>query len=210
MQWSIQWGYAFWLFRTNESFSGDLSLLKKTVKDLFQEEASLWSYISWNGYDVEIVSILEEDKEEKMYASSAIVLQEKNKNKIENFRNEMLKIHSIFRENREIADYIRKCFLELNKAIRFPLDTGYHCYRAIELLRSYTEKKYHTLNERDSWEKFVEWTGANREKVESWKVDNLSRERHEWHKDMSKKEIDEILLMTWNIIDTFVDKEYNL
>lgn len=126
-----------------------------------------------------MVSIIEEDKEEKMYASSARVLQKRNVDKIGNFRNEMLKIHSIFRENKEFADYIRKCFSELNKAIRFPPDTGYHCYRAIDLLRSYSEKKYHILNEGDSWEKFLELTGANRKKIESWKGDGLSRERHE-------------------------------
>jgi hypothetical protein len=135
-----------------------------------------------------------------------------------------LKIHSVYRENSNYAYYIQRCFSELNKAIRFPSDTGFHCYRAIESLRNYCGRKYNifqpeypeqkksinTKNESDAWEKLNELTKVDRRKIESWRDDLAFHARHGEHKNMNDAQRQEIFLTTWDVVDAFIDSQYNI
>lgn len=184
----------------------DIYTLKNDLKDIVQEEVSLISYIYWDGYDTEIIRITNLDENIDMtFWIDIPCINKRNTTKIDKASEELDSIHSIINGNLENSFYIRRCFSELNKAIRFPIDTGFHCYRAIESLRKFCWAKYSLIKENEQWEKLKELsTQSDREKIDyiKWFADYA---RHGNHLPISDKEREKVFLNTWDIVDSFLE-----
>ena len=185
----------------------DIYTLKNNLKDIVQEEVSLISYIYWNGYDTEIIRITNLDENIDMtFWIDIPCINTRNTTKIDKVSDELDSIHIIINGNPENSFYIRRCFSELNKAIRFPIDTWFHCYRAIESLRNFCWAKYSPIKENEQWKKLKELSAqSDREKIDyiKWFADYA---RHGNHLPISDEEREKVFLNTWHIVDSF--REY--
>ncbi len=183
----------------------DIYTLKNNIKDIIQEEISLISYIYWNGYDVEIIRITNLDENiDLVFWIDIPYINERNTTKIAIVNQELDTIHTIINNNPENSVYIRRCFSELNKAIRFPIDTWFHCYRAIESLRNFYWVKYSISGKNDQWEKLRELSKTDREKIDyiKWFADDARHGNHLW---ISDEEREKVFLHTWDIVDNFLE-----
>jgi len=197
----------------------DIYTLKNNLKDLIQEEISIISYIYWNGYDTEIIRITNLDEDIDMtFWIDIPYINERNIAKIATANQELDKIHAIIINNPDNSIYIRRCFSELNKAIRFPIDTWFHCFRAIESLRHFCGNKYHineinypNISKRNNhielceWEKLWELTWAKKEDMATWKKEYAFNARHWNHKEITGEQRIKIFKNTWDIVDSFLE-----
>lgn len=204
----------------SEEIVTDIYTLKNNIQDLIQEEVSLISYIYGNGYFVEIIRISNIDNLiDEVFWVDIPCIAKRNVAKISSVDKEINTIHDILNKNINNSHYLRRCFSELNKAIRFPIDTGFHCYRAIESIRhfcwikfgineeNYPKNQSHKSNYLEvlQWKKLQDLTWCKREFVDSWKQDYAFNARHWNHITISGQQREQIFLDTWEIVDKFLE-----
>ncbi len=108
----------------SEEISTDIYTLKNNIQDFIQEEVSLISYIYGNGYFVEIIRATNLDMGiDIVFGIDIPCIAERNEIKINRAHEEIDIIHDLINKNANNSHYLRRCFSELNKGIRFPIDT---------------------------------------------------------------------------------------
>lgn len=96
---------------------------------------------------------------------------------------------------------IRQCFFDLTKAIQFPEDTGFYCYRAIESLLQYFDA---ATNKKQAWESLRQATNTTREEID--KIKNVSdQNRHGIHNDLLGDIRKEIIVLAYKITYNFIN-----
>ena len=98
--------------------------------------------------------------------------------------------------------FIQQSISDLSKAIKYPVDTAFYCFRAIETLKQYFKKN---CSEKEAWKMLSRYVGKDREysSVIRRFADNG---RHGVHEDISGAERDEIIQKAFEIVDTFINK----
>ena len=104
--------------------------------------------------------------------------------------------------------YLNRCFSDLASAMRYHDDTPFYCYRAIESLRNHCAAQNGVLDSGDGaqWQKFREVSGRRREEIERYKKEYVDQQRHgKPGNPMSDQERAEMFLLTWDIVDAYLD-----
>jgi len=110
--------------------------------------------------------------------------------------------------NGDYFNTLQLCFANLREAIRFPHDTPFFCYRAVENIRQYFVQQYSLdgkNNTNKSWKKMWESINLDYEDYFRKLQKNISAKvRHGDIITMSCIERSEILEKTYTVIDKFI------
>lgn len=210
----------YWEFNESLRSNFDEFTVKNSLNTFLQWEISIIGYANWYWLDVEIVRIICKEKDVDFVNSNGYLWIIERNNK-PNHLNEMVeKIRKVIGKSWDSEKFLRTCFRELNKAIRYSLDTPFHCLRALESLRHYCWSKYKINSEnypknkwdwpnyleKHQWKKFEELTGYNESDID-WKHTFAFDARHGNLKDITSEERKKIILKTWDIVDAFLDTQ---
>ncbi|MDO8751549.1 MAG: hypothetical protein Q7K03_10485 [Dehalococcoidia bacterium] len=95
---------------------------------------------------------------------------------------------------------------ELRNSIMFPNDTAFHCYRAIETIRGYFDRRL-GLKESDdrarAWRTMREALRFDRSYIQAIQ-DSAETQRHGKRRPMTAEQRVEAMLHTWNVVDRFI------
>lgn len=90
---------------------------------------------------------------------------------------------------------------DLSKAIQCPFDTAFYCFRAIESLKNYFKN---SNNDKPAWKTLAETVQMTKDDIDIVKKYS-DNQRHGVHQDMSGNDRDEILRISFKIVDRFVN-----
>lgn len=101
--------------------------------------------------------------------------------------------------------YIHRSLNDLSSAMKYPMDTAWYCYRAIETLRiHHSQNQTPPIADRDEqWESFREVTGITEEQTR--RVWDASGElRHGRTITVSDQDRQDLFNLTWDIVDAYL------
>jgi len=175
--------------------------LKNMAKQLVADHLAIIGFIKGYAYEVEIRQILNPEKEiDQVYGIDIPCIEKRNKKmKISHdFPKIMAHIQG------ELGLYVKRCLNDLIASMKYPDDTGFYCYRAIESLKQYCKEKFNISKEADQWKKFREITGYKKDDIDI--VKNFADPvRHGDVINMTSENREKIFLKTWDIIEGFFD-----
>nr|HAT8715361.1 hypothetical protein [Legionella jordanis] len=179
----------------------DIYDLKNVVVWALQSELSRIGFITGHEYKPEIHRVIN-DKEQIDFVYGIDVSCIAQRNQQINFENKLHELRNL--STGENGIYIQTCLNDLMYAIRYPENTAFFCYRAIELLRNHYKKIFkEEVNDSQLWAKFREFCGlSSRDEIDFIKQD-ADPVRHGSELIFQYKKRDEILLKTWDIVDSY-------
>ncbi|HGC5653731.1 hypothetical protein [Legionella pneumophila] len=182
----------------------DIYDLKNVVVWAIQSELSKIGFITGNDYRPEINRIINHKEQiDFVYGVNISCISQRSQQI--NFDDKLHELRAI--SIGENGIYIQSCLNDLMYAIRYPENTAFFCYRAIELLRNHYKKSIkEEMNDSELWTKFREFCGlSSRDEIDFIKKD-ADPIRHGSELVFQHKKRDEILLKTWNLVDTYFSK----
>lgn len=98
---------------------------------------------------------------------------------------------------------LERTFSDLREAIRKPSDSGFYCYRAIECLMNYYRHQ-NSCSKKQAWEHLRSVLNITEETIMFIKA-AADPIRHGNVREKGKLSRDEVLVKTWEIVESFVD-----
>jgi len=180
----------------------DLFDLRNMARYSAQSELSLIGYIKGLAYQPEIIRVFcEETDVDLVYAINSPCIS--SRPHPTNFSEKLFELKKLCIG--EVGPYITLCFNDLVLAIRYPEDTAFFCYRAIESLRNHNAIVMGIEDRSDSqkWIIFRETSGVERSAIDRISVD--ARHIRHGNEILAKRTDRETILITaWDIVDAYV------
>ena len=181
----------------------DIYDLKNVVKQILQNELAIIGYLTGFGYEVEIRRILHRGRNiDCVYGIDIPYIEERNKGidinaKITSIRKKIVGENGIL---------LHRCFNDLVMAMKYPTDTAFYCYRAIESLRHHCGEKYGIDKEDKTtqWQKFRECVRCDEETINFVKR-AAGPLRHGEITPVTSDDRVELFRRTWDIVDNYLE-----
>jgi hypothetical protein len=179
--------------------------LRNIVKDIIQDDLALVGFIKGHAYNFEITRVINRSfSTDFVFGIDIPVIAERNKD---------MSVQGRFEEILRKATtpdgiYLKRCFSDLVAAMKDHQNSSFYCYLAIESLRNHCAVANNMLisKEKAQWKKFREVSGYCREDIERYKPEYADQQRHgKPGKPMSDQERAEMFLLTWDIVDAYLD-----
>ena len=187
-------------FQIQSEEEWDIYDLRNIAKRFTFDQLTMIGFIKGYAYDIEIVQILNFDKQiDFVYGIDIPYIADRNKGK--DLETELLQLRSI--SHSEFGIYFHRCLNDLNMAMKHAEDTGFYCFRAIESLKQYCRYKFDIESEKEQWEKLVEITGFEKSDIEFIR-EKAFPARHGDIVEITSKERATIFESTWKIVEIFI------
>ena len=179
----------------------DVLVLRNNCISLLDKIIAPLGYYFGYGYSYELTQIICKSLDVNLVFGINVGCLEHRRDR--NLANEF--IEKVYRYNEVGEKYIRRCFADLQLAIKHPIDTPFYCYRAIECLKQFCREKYNLSSESDQWKKLSELTNKNWEDTKIVK-EFANNARHGDHKDYTSEQSESFFTSTWDLIDAFLEE----
>jgi hypothetical protein len=178
--------------------------LRSVVRNLVQGHLVMLGYIFGYAYDLEISRVLSPERQiDYVFGIDIPFLTARAEGK--DINEELLKLRK--KTVGEQGLLITRCFNDLTFAIKYVEDTGFYCYRAIESLRHHcaNSKGLKDAGKTIQWSALREFSGVDEASLRAVKeaADAL---RHGEASGNSTMHRDELLKLTWQIVDSYITK----
>ena len=97
--------------------------------------------------------------------------------------------------------YLSRCLSELRSSIRNTIDTGFHCYRAIESLMHYFRND---KNEKAGWERLRDALSVSYDDIKNIKS-YADAQRHGQIRAITWEQRKEIMEFSWNLASKYIE-----
>jgi hypothetical protein len=183
----------------------DILDLRNIARQFVMDHLAIIGFIKGYAYDVEIRQILNFEKEiDVVYGINIPCIEQRNEKK-----DISIELSKLMRyTGGELGMYIKRCLNDLIMSMKFPDDTGFYCYRAIESLKQYCKIMFTLEKEPDQWKKLSEITGYNQSDIKLIK-DFAEPCRHGDTINITSDNRAKIFLQTWDIVDSFFNNINN-
>lgn len=188
------------VYITSDKKVSDFETLRNIILEFIHGHTDSFGYLHGLAYDVEITSISGDQNEP--YLIYGVQINEIEKDYNNRPINDLNKILPLMAgDNR----HLRYIFSDLRRAIKYPNDTGVHCYRAIETIRQFfLDGDPHDKDARkQSWEKLRNSLNVTEDYLKSVEKYSLSA-RHGRPILMTGLKRVEIMKQTWKVVDRFL------
>jgi hypothetical protein len=178
-----------------DSAGFDIFLLKNIIENMVRGAVDYVGYINGCGYDLEINQATDETGAQTIFGVKAFSDDPEDGRNLPAQNGLELVYKNI---------YLRRSLEDLRKAIRYPFDTPFHCFHAVENIRQYFVDTFFTRDDepRISWEKM-----NNELRIDSkWLTDLTAAaiaNRHGETHDISAEMREIFFRNAWRIIDRF-------
>jgi hypothetical protein len=182
----------------------NLEDLKNTVKNLILNVVNIFGYLHGLAYEVEVSQVINCEKNVNYVfgVQTAAIAEISGK---ENQEEKFQKIQNCLVGKEGF--YLSRALNDFTEAMKNPMDTAFHCRRAVESLRQIIKHRYPLeKNVKSQWEKLADLIGFSMKDIEELKLE-AEAQRHGDHKSMSGNKRIEFMVKTWNILNTFFEKE---
>jgi len=173
--------------------STDIFTLKNIVEGTIRAIVDAFGYISGRGYDIEIISAIDENAKQTVFGVGVPALEASQKQR-------PLDFGSVLR-NFANSQFLIPALADLRESIR-SAHSGFYCYRAIECVRQHFYQPQDGDDAKKSWKRLREALQIER----SW-IDVIGEyakpQRHGKGKFIPDTERAKILQNTWKVIDRF-------
>lgn len=178
--------------------------LRNVVKNLVQGHLVMLGYLVGYAYDLEITRVLSPERQiDFVFGIDVPFLAARAEGK--NINDELVKLRE--KTVGEKGLLLSRCFNDLTSAIKNADDTGFYCYRAIESLRHHCAmaKGLKDAGKAAQWSALREFSGVNETSLRTVKeaADPL---RHGELGGIPAISRDELLKLTWEIVDAYVTR----
>lgn len=143
----------FAVVRSNEQ---NIYTLRNEVRRSSEEILSIMGFLKGYAYTLEIVKVYNENTDGyEVFGIDTPVIAK---------RNERIDLNEALREimrlsSRSDCAYLAGCLKDLTSSMRYPIDTGFFCYRAIESLRQACAYQSEGKKNKQQWEGLSKMTG---------------------------------------------------
>lgn len=186
------------LFRA-ETPVQDVDTLKNFIEDAIRVQLDVAGFVLGHAYEVDIERMIRSDGSPPVVFNAIWATCLRGR-----YPNQGQAITGLFEcMSSPRGAQLRLCLADLRLAIRFPSDTGFFCYRAIESLRQHFVDEG-AATEKASWDALRSAIGIDRTAIDSVKAlaDAPRHGRSVW---VSPADRSRVLEATWLIVDRFVD-----
>jgi hypothetical protein len=172
--------------------------LKNYVEDSIRVPLDAFGYTNACGYDIEITAMIDSDGNPPTIFGVGIPAIEKA---AQDAGITFQKIMEIF--NNVKGKHLKLCLADLREAIRWPENTGFFCYRAIESLRQYFVHENGVEDDRSSWEMLRAELDVDRSHIELIKK-YADDPRHGKGVFISDTDRAKMFKLTWDMVNRFI------
>ena len=180
----------------------DIFDLRNFVVNLVQDHLAMLSYLKGYAYDLEITRVLNPSRGiDYVFGIDIPCISERGKSI------DLQKEMSRLREKMSGPNGVLfgRCLKDLTSSMKYPDDTGFYCYRAIESLRHHCSSVHGLVDAEKSrqWAKFREIAGCSEESIRIIKnaADPL---RHGEVIGVTADKRAELFQITWDIVDAYL------
>lgn len=189
---------------TAEEEQKNILTLRNEVERATYTISDIFSFTHGYSYTVEITGVVLPNEETMVFGVDVGAIREKHDDEEGRFES-YSKILNLY--SNESGDYLRRCLKNLRLSMNDPRDTGFFCYRAIEVTRKYMHHKFNIPEKSRSdkakgWEKMRDELNVKKSKIFLVK-DFADEPRHGGLTSISDAERAEVFTVTWEIIDKF-------
>jgi hypothetical protein len=180
----------------------DASIIISMATSFVNGMMHFFGFVFGEAYEAEINYIIcEEENINHPLQTRPSAISERNAN-----RDNHAFFHTAYEKARRSTDSrVRRCIRDLVMALKYPSDSPFYCFRAIESLRLECGDLYKIKAKKDQWEKLREITGHCEEQLKV--ITKASNEnRHGEAKAYTEEQIQEIIFMTWDVVEKFLEK----
>jgi hypothetical protein len=183
-----------------ENDAEDIHTLRNIARASVEVITNLMGFLKGYAYDVEITKIFDSDLGLSFVFGIEIpALEERNK------KRDFSKVGDAYLLCfDEEGLFLRRCLGDLSMAIKNADDTPFYCFRALESLKQYFGFANGLEKDREQWEAMAKVIGVKQEVVEP--IRELAfPARHGVPKPITDEERKQIFLVTWDIVERFID-----
>ena len=166
------------------------------MRDVLLLITSIHDYIDGCYHDVSILSYTNLQTFEKIELNTMI--PEINENRDESNQLESTKIFILFSKKREY-DYLRIALQDLGLCIKYPKDTPYFCFRAMEALRKFFNEK----KESKGWNMLYKELNIS-PSLKKELAKRAGEIRHGGNVVITSEDREKVIKNAWKIVDRFV------
>ncbi|WP_353634728.1 hypothetical protein ABSL23_03540 [Halobacterium sp. NMX12-1] len=177
---------------------------RNSVKSAVHEILDIFSFTHGYSYSIEITSVTYPNNRHRVFGVDVGILQ----NQLEDDeRSEMFQtvLQVIPTED---GRYLKRCLKNLRLSTNNPVDTGLHCYRAIEAIRKYFHSEFDIPDDEghrsEAWKTLRDELDVSRSNIEEVK-EYADEPRHGGIVEITDEERADVFETTWNIICAFVE-----
>jgi hypothetical protein len=173
----------------------DLQTLRNVIKDIIFLQTSIVGYIKGCYYDIELDLLIDFETQKKVTFNSGIdqLATDSANRPISNPSD----IMEWFKDPR--YSFLRTSLQDLTLSIKYPKDTGFFCYRAIESIRNFFDES----DDKKGWNLLRNNLRISRSFIESVKH-FADEQRHGGLMFLTSKNRIDIMISTWKIVDRFI------
>jgi hypothetical protein len=183
-----------------ENDSEDIFTLRNILKTFVEPILNITGFLKGYAFDIEITKVFESDLNEiRVFNNDIPALAERNKTR------ELTEAKNIYPLcSGPEGIYLRRCLGDLNMAMKHADDTPFYCYRALESLKQYFGFVNGITGDREQWKSMASALGGREEDVTPIK-DLAFPARHGIPNPITDPKRKDIFLLTWNIVERFID-----
>lgn len=178
---------------------------RNAVKDAVHEVLDIFSFTHGYSYSIEITSVTYPNNNHRVFGVAVGRLrgQLEDEERMDMFQHVLQVLPT------DGGRYLKRCLKDLRMSANDPLDTGLHCYRAIESIRKYFQSEFNIpddskKNRAKAWKKMRSELDIDRDDIDEVK-EYADEPRHGGVVEITDEERADIFENTWYIIHTFVE-----
>ncbi|MSQ40825.1 MAG: hypothetical protein EXR55_04050 [Dehalococcoidia bacterium] len=159
-----------------------------------------YGYREGRGCDVEITSVITPSGQQEVFGIEVTELQHSKSQRPVVYA-ELVGL-VLDTQNQQAAGVLRQALADLRETIRSPIDTGFHCFRAVECLRQFFVEP-EDPDDKGSWERMGEKLGIEH----FWTEPIRLFARPQWHggfPSMSGNQRVDMMMRAWKVVDRFI------
>ncbi|GEM_PF-1642232 len=172
----------------------DILTLRNTVAETIRMVVDSCGYLLGQGYEVDIVSVTDENNTHIVFDVSIGALATNSVNLPERF-DRLARLAGG-------SPYLQWALTNLGDAIKRPRDTGFHCYRAIENVRQAFVESQDKSEEAKSWDTMNSALKIKKE-FSMYLLEYSKPQRHGWTKPMTESIRVELMRRARQIVDRY-------
>jgi hypothetical protein len=173
----------------------DIYTLKNVLQSEIDAVLDIYGYLTGRGYGCEITSVV--NKEENLHIIFGVGIPDLEVDETE--RLPYQEIFGLIYGNSSLVRCLRISLFNFKLAIRYPADTGFYCYRAIESVRNAFGK------DKSGWESMHSKLGTSETNIRLFKEKHSDEQRHGGITEMTGEERVQMLKVARLVIDKFIN-----
>ena len=176
--------------------------LKNEIEYYVQSLVNFYGFASGRFYEVEIISMSDpENNHNEIVFGVELSGLKKEEQELYITVNKLFDI--IISGGSDSGKAITLITDNYRRAMKYPNDTGFHCYRIVELIKDYFKTGKTKAAENQAWQKMYEQVGFTKDDIKLV-FKHGGEERHGKHKPITGQRRVEILKVTQGVIDKYI------